>query len=121
MNHLRTAGRPLYACAMRPRRAGRLPHNGDIELLRHAVVHAPGAAERDIRRAAYEGDWLPPPLGPFLDKVRDDPVAVTDADVEALRAAGYSEDAILELTAAAAVGAAGRRYDVGLRALRGEL
>lgn len=106
---------------MRPRRAGRLPHHGDIELLRHAVVHAPGAAERDIRRAAYEGGWLPPPLGPFLDKVRDDPVAVTDADVEALRAAGYSEDAILELTAAAAVGAAGRRYDVGVRALRGEL
>ena len=45
---------------------------------------------------------------------------VTVDDIAALRAAGYSEDAILELTIAAAAGAAGRRYDAAVHAMRGE-
>ena len=40
--------------------------------------------------------------------------SVTVDDIAALRAAGYSEDAILELTIAAAAGAAGRRYDAAV-------
>jgi hypothetical protein len=42
---------------------------------------------------------------------------VTDGDMEALGAAGLSEDAVFELTLAAVLGAAGRRLDAGLRAL----
>jgi alkylhydroperoxidase family enzyme len=52
--------------------------------------------------------------------VRDQAWTITDEDIGALQVAGYSEDAILELTVAAAAGAAGRRYDAALRALRGD-
>jgi hypothetical protein len=52
--------------------------------------------------------------------VRDQAWTITDEDIGALQATGYSEDAILELTIAAAAGAAGRRYDAALRALRGD-
>jgi len=38
--------------------------------------------------------------------------------VEAVRAAGLSEDAVFELTVAAAVGAGLDRLDAGMRALR---
>ena len=51
---------------------------------------------------------------------RDRSYAVTDADVERLRAAGHSEDEIFEVTVAAAVGAALGSLDAGLRALDGE-
>jgi hypothetical protein len=43
---------------------------------------------------------------------------VTDADTAALRAAGYSDDAIFELTVAVALGAGLLRRDVGLAAVR---
>jgi len=42
---------------------------------------------------------------------------VTDTDIADLKAAGLSEDCIFEITAAAAVGAALRSLDAGLRAL----
>jgi alkylhydroperoxidase family enzyme len=43
---------------------------------------------------------------------------VTDADVEALRHAGYSEDAIFEITLSAALGAGLARLERGIEALR---
>ena len=43
---------------------------------------------------------------------------VTDAQVEALRAADFSEDDVFELTVAAAVGAGLERLDAGLQALQ---
>ena len=42
-------------------------------------------------------------MAPYLDKVRSGAYTVTDDDVEALRAAGLSEDEIFEQTVAAAV------------------
>ncbi len=42
---------------------------------------------------------------------------MTDADVEALKAAGLSEDEIFEATVAAAVGAGLARFEAGLRTL----
>lgn len=56
----------------------------------------------------------------FVDKVIRHAYRVTDRDVEALRAAGLSEDAIFELTISAAVGAGRGRLERGLAALRGE-
>jgi hypothetical protein len=57
----------------------------------------------------------------FVDKVRKHAYEVVDRDVEELRAAGYSDDQLFELTIAAALGEARRKLDAGLRALRGEL
>ena len=45
------------------------------------------------------------------------PTAITDADVEALKAAGHSEDEIFEQTVSAAVGAGLSRLDAGLEAM----
>jgi alkylhydroperoxidase family enzyme len=44
-----------------------------------------------------------------------------DANIAELRAAGLSEDEIFEITIAAALGAACRCLDAGMRALREEI
>jgi hypothetical protein len=95
-------------------------HATAIDRVRWAAIEAQGVTDAALRRAVYDAAAQPPPLGPYLDKVRDQAWTITDEDIEALRATGYSEDAILELTIAAAAGAAGRRYDAALRALRGD-
>jgi hypothetical protein len=69
------------------------------------------------RRAAFSGQPLPEPLDQYLRKVRGASYQLTDADVERLRAAGVAEDAIFELTIAAALGAAERGLRAGLAAL----
>src|SRR5581483_652374 len=63
---------------------------------------------------------VPPPPGAmdeYLDKVRRSAYSITDADVEAVRVAGVSEDEIFEQTVAAAIGQGFRRLDAGLEAL----
>jgi alkylhydroperoxidase family enzyme len=62
---------------------------------------------------------VPDALDPFVGKVVRHAYKVTDADVEALKAAGYLEDAIFEITVSTALGAALGRLECGLRALRG--
>jgi hypothetical protein len=95
-------------------------HVTAIDRVRRAAIEAPGVTDAALRSAVYEAAAQPAPLGPYLDKVRDQAWTITDEDIGALQATGYSEDAILELTIAAAAGAAGRRYDAALRALRGD-
>lgn len=56
-------------------------------------------------------------MGPYLDKVRSGAYAVEAEDVEALKAAGCSEDEIFEQTVAVAVGEGLRRLEAGMRAL----
>jgi hypothetical protein len=86
--------------------------------LRRAVLETPGVADRTARQAAFTGHHASEPLASYLDKVRDASYRMTDADVDGLRTGGLSEDAVFELTLAAVLGAAGRRLDAGLRALR---
>ena len=56
----------------------------------------------------------PPALASYLDKVRSCAYTVTDADVAALVAAGFSEEEIFEHTVAVAVTEGLRRLDAGL-------
>ena len=70
-----------------------------------------------MRRAAACGKAVPQPLEAWVAKVRDRAYATTDADVDALRQAGYSEDEIFEVTVAAAVGTGLARFEAGMRAL----
>ena len=51
-------------------------------------------------------------LAPYLAKVRDRAYTITDADVQALKDAGVTEDEIFEQTVAAAIGEGLRRFDV---------
>jgi len=90
-----------------------------VAALRRAVFESPGHLEPDVRRAAGSGAPMPQPWGPYTEKVRDCSYRVTDADVDALKAAGRSEEEIFEVTVAAALGAALHSLDAGLRAVEG--
>ncbi|HYA08585.1 MAG TPA: hypothetical protein VEG24_03290 [Gaiellaceae bacterium] len=72
---------------------------------------------RRLRGAARPERQQPPAATAYLEKVRLHAYRVTDGDVEALRAAGLSEDEIFEATVAAAVAAGLERLDAGLRTL----
>ena len=71
----------------------------------------------ELREAARPDRAAAAAMAEYLDKVRRNVPTVTDADVEALKAAGLSEDEIFEQTVATAVGAGLERLDRGLAAL----
>ncbi len=71
-----------------------------------------------LRAAAQPNRPAPPDFAAYLEKVRTRAYAVTDADVEALKAAGHWEDEIFEQTVSAAVGEGLLRLEAGLRAMQ---
>lgn len=85
-----------------------------------AVIATPGETSETLRRAAMHRRAVPPPLAPYVEKVALHAYKVTDEDVAALRRSGHSDDALFEITVAAAVGAALHRLERGMAALRGE-
>jgi|SRR5712664_2995320 hypothetical protein len=85
-----------------------------------AVLDTPGETPASLRRAALQRGTLPAPLASYIDKVARHAYKVTDTDVAGLQRAGHSDDALFELTVAAALGAALYRLDKGMAALRGE-
>jgi alkylhydroperoxidase family enzyme len=87
--------------------------------LRRAVFDSAGETDPAVRQAAGAGRPLPAPWAAYADTVRDHSYRITDADISALKAAACSEEEIFEITIAVAMGAALRRLDAGLRALRG--
>jgi TPP-dependent indolepyruvate ferredoxin oxidoreductase alpha subunit len=103
-----------------------------VERLKESVLASRGATDPGLRRAvearaaelagrpgAPTGD-IPPGLREHVDKIALHAYTVTDEDVAALKAAGWSEDAIFEISIAAALGAGLSRLERGLSALRGE-
>ena len=71
----------------------------------------------ELREAARPESAAPEAMADYLDKVQRHAPTVTDADVEALKAAGLSEDEIFEQTVATAVAAGLERLDAGMAAL----
>ena len=66
----------------------------------------------DALRANVAGTAPPrAELAAYLEKVRTRAYTVTDADVDALKAAGLTEDEIFEQTVAAAISEGLRRLD----------
>ena len=59
----------------------------------------------------------PTEMAAYLEKVRDRAYAVVDQDIEALKEAGFSEDAIFEQTVAVAIAEGLRRLDVAGRVI----
>jgi alkylhydroperoxidase family enzyme len=106
-------------------------HTAKIKNLVDRVLDGPGQFDPQMRRsvaqkvAAHAGALskddvqLPPEINSYVDKIALHAYRVTDADIEALRAAGYSEDVIFEMTVSAALGAGMARLKSGLTALRG--
>jgi alkylhydroperoxidase family enzyme len=71
----------------------------------------------ELRQAAQPDRPAPPELEPYLDKVHNRAYTVTDADVQELKDAGFSDDEIFEQTVSAAVGAGLHRLEQGLSCL----
>jgi alkylhydroperoxidase family enzyme len=74
-------------------------------------------AIEELRLAAQPDRPVPAAMEPYLEKVRRAAYRVTDADVDDLRAAGFSEDAIFEQTVSASVSEGLVRLDAALRTL----
>lgn len=99
--------------------------------LRGAVLRGRGVTEPGVRQAAAaraaaigghqlgEGGALPDGLAAYVETVARHAYRVTDEQVAALLAAGYSEDAVFEVTVSAALGAGLARLERGLAALEG--
>jgi hypothetical protein len=85
--------------------------------LQDRILNGAGRASPEQRARAYGNAGLPQPLEELLGKVAMTPTQVTDADIAAARAAGFSEDELFELVICAAVGQSARLYDAGLAAL----
>lgn len=102
-----------------------------VKRLIEAVLDGPGVMETMTRKAieatsaAYGGrsgaqaEEIPPPLRSYVEKVARHAYKVTDEELQSLLQAGYSEDAIFEITVSAALGAGMSRLERGLAALRG--
>ncbi len=102
-----------------------------VRRLVDAVLTSVGDTEPDIRRAAEARAAalggrpvettaeLPAALDAYVDKVARHAYKVTDDDIAALRQAGYSQDAIFEVTLSAALGAGLSRLERGLAGLKG--
>ena len=69
-------------------------------------------------RSTNQTETIPPELLSYIKKIELHAYKTTDEDIEALRNAGYSEDAIFEITLSAALGAGMARLERGLAALK---
>jgi alkylhydroperoxidase family enzyme len=95
-----------------------LTTSGDSSPRLRQAVEARAAALGGYAQESAQED-IPPELSSYVDKVARHAYKVTDADIQRLRQAGYSEDAIFEITLSAALGAGIGRLESGLRALKG--
>lgn len=78
------------------------------------MLGSPGASSVAARRAAFDGSAEEVDVAAYVSVVHQHAYRVTDAQVSALRSLGLSDDAVFELTVAAALGAAQRRLDAGM-------
>lgn len=82
----------------------------------HAVLESAGVTSTQQRWGAFHRrmEELPAELRAYVEKVAKHAYRITDEDVEGLKRSGFSEDAIFEITASAALGAAIMRLERGL-------
>jgi hypothetical protein len=81
------------------------------------ILEGDGASSRDQRRGAFDDAGLAEPLCTVIHKVAMQSWRVTENDIGALRAAGFSEDQLFELIVCAAIGQANRQHETAMAAL----
>jgi hypothetical protein len=95
------------------------PHAEALAKLEARLRTGPGELSPHTRAAGIDADPLPDPLAQgYVETLRRHAYKLTDRHLEELAQAGWTDDQIFELTVAAAFGAAKRRLDAGLHALR---
>ena len=85
--------------------------------LLNRILEGAGSVPSSDRRAAFNLEGLTGPVRTVVEKVAKHPSRVTDEDIGAAKASGFSEDQILEIVVCAAVGQANRQYEGALAAL----
>ena len=96
-----------------------LTNSGDTDPSVRQAVEALSA--RTGGDSTSQSDTIPPELIGYVKKIALHAYKTTDEDIEALREAGYSEDAIFEITLSAALGAGMARLEQGLAALKDDI
>lgn len=81
------------------------------------ALNAPTRTTRELRRAAFENRGVDTRARALVDKAARQAWNVTGADVDAVKAAGMSDDEIFELVVCAALGQSERQLDAALAAL----
>lgn len=99
-----------------------MPLPANLQKAIDALLTQSGDTEPLFRRQILERNRsgsgpLPESIQLLVEKIARCPWSVNDQDFEQLRAAGYSEGQLYELTLAAALGAGLKRFDAGLRAI----
>jgi alkylhydroperoxidase family enzyme len=94
--------------------------SSDIAALLETVLTTAGVTDSATREAASRGHGLAPILEDYVAKVQRRSHLVTDGDFATLRANGYSEDDIFEITVAAALGAAHAALQSALAAMEAD-
>ena len=82
-----------------------------------AVVNGPAHTSAALRHSICEGTPRDPELATYVGKVRSDSYRIAASDIDVLRARNLSDDAIFEITVAAALGEGLRRLRIGLHVL----
>ena len=107
-------------------------YSTNIKNLIQAVLTSPGEIDPSVRQAIqahlaqlsnpHNGREveLAPDTTSYVEKIALHAYKITEADIDALRERGYSEDAIFEITLSAALGAGITRLEKGLAALKGD-
>lgn len=107
-------------------------HAEHVQHLTAAVLQSPGDTAIATRQAVEEycarldgrltnsAGNISPDLAAYLKKVALHAYKITNEDIEALRQAGCSEDAIFEITLSAVLGAGLARLERGLAVLKGD-
>lgn len=94
-------------------------HAAKMRALSEAILQGKGALSPATREALATGGEAPEGLARYAAKVSKQAYRVTDAEVEALKAQGYTDDQLFEATISLALGAALTRLEAGLGALGG--
>jgi len=93
-------------------------HRPKLEALGAAILSCRAVLTPEARQAAARNDQVPEPFADYVDTIHRHAYRVTDRMVAGLAEAGAGEDEVFEISVASAYGAARRRLDAGLRALR---
>jgi hypothetical protein len=83
------------------------------------VLGRKGQVSPDERLRAFSNTGVAEQWRSLVEMVASRSSQITDRDLDAVKAAGYSDDQVFELIVCAAVGEATRQYESGLAALDG--
>ena len=93
-------------------------HRPKLDALEAAILQGRGVLPPETRQAAARDDGTLEPFADYVDTIHRHAYRVTDRMVAGLAEAGATDDEVFEISVAAAYGAARRRLDAGLRAVR---